>query len=50
MGNDSLAGLVDTAIHVDDELMLETDVRVQKEVIELVLEGFEKRLRNLVLD
>jgi hypothetical protein len=30
--------------------MLETDVRVQKEVIELVLEVFEKRLRNLDLD
>jgi hypothetical protein len=50
MGDDSLTGLVDTAVHVHDQLMLETDVSVQKEVIKLVLEGFEKRFRNLVLD
>jgi len=50
MGDDSLSGLIDTAIHVDDQLMLETDVSVQEEVIKLVLEGFEKRFRNLVLD
>ena len=42
MGDDSLSGLIDTAIHVDDQLMLETDVSVQEEVIKLVLEGFEK--------
>ena len=50
MGNDSLTRLIDTTIHVDDELMLKTNISVQKEVIELVLKGFEKRLGNLVLD
>ena len=33
-----------------DELMLKTNISVQKEVIKLVFKGFEKRLRNLILD
>lgn len=50
MRDDGLTGLIDTAIHVNDQLMLETDVGVQEEVVELVLESFEKGFRNLVLD
>ena len=50
MGDDGLAGLVNPAIHAHNQLVLETSISVQEEVVEMDLKRLEKRLRNLVLD
>jgi len=48
--NDCFAWLVDTAVHVHDQLVLEANICVQEEITELVFERLEKGFRNLVLD
>ena len=50
MRYNSLSWLIDSAIHADDQLMLETGISVQEETVEVAFECLEQGLRNLVLD
>ena len=49
MTHQDFARLVDPAVHAHDQLVLEPDICVQEEVVELVLECLEQRVRYLVL-
>lgn len=42
MLHNGLAGLVDTTVHVDDQLILEADIGVEEEVVEVLLEAAEQ--------
>lgn len=48
--NDCFAWLIDTAVHIHNQLMLEPNICIQKEITKLVFESLEKGLRYLVLD
>lgn len=50
MLHNGLAGLVDTTVHVNDQLILEANVGVEEEVVEVLLEATEEWLAYLVLD
>ena len=50
MGHNCLSWLVDSAVHTDDQLMLEACICVQEETVEMALECLEKRFGYLVLD
>ena len=42
VGHNCLSWFVDSAVHTDDQLMLETCIRVQEETVEMALECLEK--------
>ena len=42
--DEDLAGLVNSAVHADDQLVLKSDICVQEEIIELVLKSLEQRV------
>ena len=50
MRNDGLAWLINSTVHAHDQLMLETNICIQKEVVELILEVFEQALTDLILN
>jgi hypothetical protein len=42
VGDDCFAWLVNPAVHVNNQLMLETNIRIQKEITKLVFETLKK--------
>ena len=50
MWNDGLAWLIDSAVHVDDQLVLKAHVSVLEKAVEVIFEGLKQRLWDQILD